>query len=152
MGSSWPCAIGKNGVTADKYEGDHCSPAGTYPLRSVFYRPDKMKKPDCALPVHEISQTDGWCDDPHHADYNRQISLPFAASHETLWREDNLYDLVVVIGHNDAPPVPGQGSCIFMHVAKPGYDGTEGCVALKKEDLLDLLKKIEKQTRISIQL
>ncbi len=147
---SWPCALGKSGVTTDKKEGDHASPAGCYPLRSVWYRADKGEKPVCTLPVMEIRREDGWCDDPDHPDYNRKITLPFEARHETLWREDDLYDIVVVIGHNDEPPVPGKGSCIFMHVAKPDYDGTEGCVALKKKDLLELLEKISKDTAIEI--
>ena len=147
---SWPCALGKSGITSDKKEGDHASPAGCYPLRSIWYRADKGERPICSLPVTEIRREDGWCDDPDHPDYNRKITLPFEASHETLWREDDLYDIVVVIGHNDEPPVPGKGSCIFMHVAQPDYDGTEGCVALKKEDLLELLEKVSKDSLIEI--
>ncbi len=148
----YPCALGKAGVTQEKREGDHASPAGLYPLRSVYYRADKLARPDCRLSLREISESDGWCDDPVHAAYNRPISLPCAARHETLWREDDLYDLIVVIGHNDDPPVPGKGSCIFMHVAKPGYEGTEGCVALNKVDLLDLLAKVSKETCMEIML
>ena len=116
------------------------SPVGTYPIRYVFYRPDRGNAPDTALPVIAMAPDDGWCDDPESPDYNRHIKLPFAASHEKLWRDDHVYDLVVVLGHNDAPPVAGMGSAIFMHLARDAYTGTEGCVALAKDDLLAVLK------------
>ncbi|MCG8494227.1 MAG: L,D-transpeptidase family protein [Sneathiellales bacterium] len=146
----WNCALGKSGITEDKNEGDHASPAGTYPLRALYYRKDRIQKPVCYLDAIEISQEMGWCDDPVHPEYNRRISLPFSASHETLWRHDALYDLIVVLGHNDNPPVPGKGSCIFMHVAKEGYEGTEGCVALQKQDLLELLALLKPDTYLRI--
>lgn len=149
-GKSWPCSLGKSAITEDKKEGDHASPAGTYPLRALYYRKDKVKKPACYLEAIEISKDMGWCDEPAHDDYNKRVSLPFAASHETLWRHDALYDVIVVLGHNDNPPVPGKGSCIFMHVAKEGYEGTEGCVALKRQDLLDLLALLEPDTNLRI--
>ena len=116
------------------------SPVGTYPIRYVFYRPDRGNAPDTALPVIAMAPDDGWCDDPESPDYNRHVKLPFAASHEVLWRDDHVYDLVVVLGHNDAPPVAGMGSAIFMHLARDAYTGTEGCVALAKDDLLAVLK------------
>ena len=146
----YPCALGKSGVTVNKREGDHCSPAGLYSLRSLFYRADKIEKPISKLEASAISKNDGWCDDPAQANYNQLVELPVEGSFENLWREDSLYDVVVVIGHNDSPPVPGLGSCIFMHVAKPNYEGTEGCVALKRQDLLALLSVIEKETQIEI--
>ncbi|MEH6404624.1 MAG: L,D-transpeptidase family protein [Sneathiella sp.] len=146
----YPCALGKSGVTANKREGDHCSPAGVYSLRSLYYRADKIKKPVSKLELSAISKKDGWCDDPAISAYNQRVELPFNGSYETLWREDDLYDIVVVIGHNDTPPVSGFGSCIFMHVAKPNFEGTEGCVALKLSDLLALLSAIEKETKIEI--
>lgn len=145
-----PCAIGKAGVTLQKREGDHASPIGVFALRKIYYRSDKGIVPDCVLPCHAITPEDGWCDDPKHPLYNQKISRPFDASHETLWRDDHLYDVIVVLGHNDAPPVPGAGSCIFMHVAKEGYTGTEGCVALKLPDLLALLKHVSVDTLIEI--
>lgn len=147
---TYPCALGKSGVTTDKTEGDHAAPIGVYPLRSVYYRADKMQPPICALPCISIKPTDGWCDDPTDDAYNRPVTLPYPASHECLLRDDDLYDVVVVIGHNDAPPVPGRGSCIFMHVAKDGYEGTEGCVALKKPDLLEILTLINTESQIEI--
>jgi len=149
-GKNYPCALGKSGVTTNKHEGDHSSPIGLYSLRSMYFRADKIEQPLCKLESHVISKNDGWCDDPAHASYNQFVKLPFEGSCETLWRDDNLYDVVVVIGHNDTPPVPGLGSCIFMHVAKPNFEGTEGCVALELKDLLALLSNIEKETQIEI--
>jgi len=135
------CALGRSGVTpaADKREGDGASPAGDWPIRKVLYRPD-VGRPETALATAAIARDDGWCDDPASPAYNRPVKLPFAGSCETLWRDDHLYDLVVVLGHNDDPPRPGMGSCIFMHLAKEGYAPTEGCVALSREDLEAVLK------------
>ena len=93
---------------------------------------------------------DGWCDSPEDPAYNRPVRLPYAASCETLQRQDELYDIVVILGHNDAPPVPGLGSAIFLHCAKPGYPPTLGCVALAKEDLIDVLGKVSPGDRIEI--
>ena len=135
------CALGPAGVkpAEQKREGDGASPAGTWPIREVWYRPDRGQPPATAFRLHAIGQHDGWCDDPAHPDYNRHVKLPFEASHETLWRDDHLYDVMVVLGHNDDPVVPGAGSCIFLHLAKPDYAPTEGCVAIAREDLEELL-------------
>lgn len=123
----------------DKTEGDGGTPVGRFPLRRVLYRPDRLDAPATGLPVEAIKPDQGWCDDPAHPDYNRPVRLPFADSHEKLWREDMVYDVIVILGHNDDPPVPGKGSAIFMHVARPAYEPTEGCVALALEDLLAVL-------------
>lgn len=133
------CALGRGGVTPHKREGDGATPVGAWALRRVLYRPDRGTAPRTALPVSAIAPGEGWCDDPAHGDYNRPVTLPHPASCETLWREDGLYDVVVVLAHNDDPPVPGLGSAIFLHVAKPDYGPTEGCAALALPDLLDLL-------------
>lgn len=135
------CAIGRGGMApaADKREGDGVSPIGVWPLRYVLYRPDRGPAPATALPVQALAPDDGWCDDPTHPDYNRRVKRPFAASHEALWREDGLYDLVVVLGHNDDPPVAPLGSAIFLHLAKPDYAPTEGCIALSRADLTAVL-------------
>jgi len=136
------CAIGKGGVieAGQKREGDGASPIGSWPLRRVFYRADKVTAPETALPLVPIKQNDGWCDDPADALYNRPVTLPYPASHEKLWREDSVYDIIVELGHNDDPPVPGLGSAIFLHIAKPGYEPTEGCIALSEIDLRLVLK------------
>lgn len=138
-GGSARCAIGRGGIRPDKREGDGGTPVGAFPLRRLLYRPDRLAPPATALPAGAIAPDDGWCDDPAHPDYNRPVRLPFAAGHEVLWREDAIYDLIVVLGHNDDPPVPGLGSAVFLHVAKSGYEPTAGCVALARDDLLALL-------------
>ncbi len=134
------CALGPAGIVTSKKEGDHATPAGSFPLRRVMYRPDRLERPKTELPIRSIQMSDGWCDDPGHADYNRLVALPHDGSHEVLWRDDHVYDVVVEIGHNDDPPTPGEGSAIFMHVADDGYTSTEGCVALALDDLLQILE------------
>ena len=140
---AWPgrsvrCAIGRGGIRADKREGDGATPAGRFPLRQALYRPDRLAPPPTRLALQALGATDGWCDDPADADYNRFVRLPHPARCEALWRADALYDLLIVVGYNDAPVQPGRGSAIFIHVAAPGYKATEGCVALALPDLLDL--------------
>lgn len=144
------CALGKGGVRTDKREGDGATPTGRFALRELFYRPDKLAAPDCLLSKRAIHPEDGWCDDPAHPDYNRLVRLPHPASCETMWREDDCYDLVIPLGYNDDPPVPGLGSAIFLHVARPGYLPTEGCVALAKEDFLALLPGLPAGIEIEI--
>lgn len=135
------CALGPAGVVeaGAKREGDGATPLGVWPLLRVLYRPDRVDAPVTALPVSAIAPEDGWCDDPADPNYNRPVRLPYPASCETMWREDELYDVVVILAHNDDPPVPGLGSAIFLHCAKPDYSPTQGCVALAKADLLELL-------------
>lgn len=139
QGGQMHCALGRAGVRFNKREGDGATPIGCFPLRRVLYRPDRLPAPAGALPATAIDPDLGWCDDPAHPAYNRPVRLPFAGSHERLWRDDMLYDLLVVIGHNDDPVVPGFGSAIFLHVARPDFGPTEGCVALAREDLMALL-------------
>ncbi|HEX2801084.1 MAG TPA: L,D-transpeptidase family protein [Phenylobacterium sp.] len=135
------CALGRGGVTpADaKREGDGASPAGAWPIRRLLYRPDKGPMPRTALPVGAISPDDGWCDAPGDADYNRPVKLPHGAGAERMWRDDDVYDLVVVLGHNDDPPVSPMGSAIFLHLARADYAPTEGCVAIGRADMEALL-------------
>lgn len=133
------CALGRSGARSDKAEGDGATPVGRFPLRRVMYRADRLSRPKTALPATPLAPDQGWCDDPLHPSYNRPVTLPFPGSHEMLWREDSLYDVIVVLGHNDSPPVPGRGSAIFLHVARPDYGPTDGCVAVSLDDLLDLL-------------
>jgi len=148
--SRYRCAIGKGGFAADKKEGDGATPLGFFPMRECWYRADRMNTPVTKLPLKIIHPDDGWCDDPKSPDYNRHVKLPFAPSHEKLWRDDGVYDLIVPLGYNDDPVVPGRGSAIFMHIAKPNYLPTEGCVALAKNDLLDLLPQLDAQTLVII--
>jgi L,D-peptidoglycan transpeptidase YkuD (ErfK/YbiS/YcfS/YnhG family) len=135
------CALGPAGVIAPalKREGDGTTPLGEYPLRRVLYRPDRGGPPATDLPVQALREDDGWCDAAGDPAYNQPVVLPYPASAERLWREDQVYDLIVVIGHNDDPPVPGLGSAIFMHIAREDYPPTQGCVALARTDLEALL-------------
>ncbi|UFN47948.1 L,D-transpeptidase family protein [Roseomonas sp. OT10] len=136
---AWRCALGRGGVRADKSESDGATPTGPLPLRRILYRADRLPPPACFVPVEPIGPQDGWCDDPSHPDYNRPVALPHPARHEELWRQDGVYDVIGVLGWNDAPVVRHRGSAIFLHVARPGYGPTEGCVALALPDLLAAL-------------
>lgn len=146
------CALGKGGLIAalDKREGDGASPIGVWPLRRVFWRSDRVARPETRLETVPLRRHDGWCDAPGHPLYNRFVTRPFPASHEQLWREDVVYNLIVELGHNDSPPVPGLGSAIFMHLAKPDYTPTEGCVALAEDDLRAVLKAAQPGDAIAI--
>ena len=145
------CTLGRDGVTTDKREGDGATPAGAYPLRQLLYRSDRLAPPTNALPTSPLRPRDGWCDDPGHSAYNRPVTLPLDASAESMWRDDHLYDLVVVLGYNDDPVVSGLGSAIFLHVASPEYSPTEGCIALAKQDLLTVLADITPGSDIRIE-
>jgi len=135
------CALGPAGVVAaaEKREGDGKSPLGLWPLLRVLFRPDRGGAPETRLPLQALRPDDGWCDDPADVNYNRPVTLPYPASAEALWREDHVYDLIVVLGHNDAPVVPGAGSAIFLHLARGDYAPTQGCIALARDDLVALL-------------
>ena len=146
------CALGREGIGSSKAEGDGRTPVGRFPLRRVFYRPDRGTVPATVLPVRPLRPVDGWCDDPAHADYNRPVVLPFEAGHERMWRDDGLYDLVVELGYNDDPPVPGRGSAIFLHVAATDFAPTEGCVALARADLVDLLAACDAESYLVVTL
>ena len=149
-GKNYRCAIGQNGFSASKKEGDGCTPIGVFPLRELWYRADRLEKPNTKLPARIIAEHDGWCDDPASPDYNKPVTLPYNFSHEKLWREDNLYDLIIPIGYNDENIVAVAGSAIFMHIAKPNYEGTEGCIALSLPDFMEILPHIDAKTMISI--
>ncbi|AUG54633.1 L,D-transpeptidase family protein [Thalassospira marina] len=147
---NYRAAIGKTGMSLDKREGDGASPIGNWTLRYVMYRADRVPAPKTGLPVHILAPDDGWCDAPSSSHYNRPVRLPLDASHEKLWREDAVYDVIVALDHNDSPAVPGNGSAIFMHIARPAYNGTEGCIALSRADLYEILAGCGVSTRLCI--
>lgn len=149
-GRAIPVALGRSGIGYDKREGDGRTPAGVWHPVRVLYRADRVTRPATSLPVAAIRPGDGWCDAPEDRRYNRPVELPFPASHERLWRDDRLYDLLLVIDHNTRPRVKGRGSAVFIHLARPGYRPTEGCVALKPADLSRLLTRLDARTRIII--
>ncbi len=129
------CALGRGGVRAAKREGDGATPVGSWPMRRLLYRPDRTGAPPTWLAAVPITPKDGWCDDPADPLYNRLVRLPYPARAEALWREDDVYDLIVPLGYNDDPVSPGAGSAVFLHIARDGYAPTEGCVALAEDDL-----------------
>ncbi|WP_109107935.1 L,D-transpeptidase family protein [Azospirillum sp. TSO35-2] len=152
---SWPggavaCVLGRGGVRADKREGDGGTPVGRFPLRRVLWRADRLPRPDTGLPVDPIAETDGWCDAPEDPAYNRPVTRPYPASHEALWRDDHVYDIIVVMGHNDDPVVPGMGSAVFLHLVQPDRRPTAGCVALAPDDMLRLLKDCGPGSALSV--
>jgi L,D-peptidoglycan transpeptidase YkuD (ErfK/YbiS/YcfS/YnhG family) len=134
-------ALGRGGIidARQKREGDGATPTGILPLRRILYRADRIPRPRAATSIEPIAPEDGFCDDPTHRDYNRMIRLPHEARHEELWRRDGVYDLVGILGWNDSPVERGRGSAIFLHVARPDFAPTEGCVALALADLVTAL-------------
>ena len=164
---TYPCVVGKNGIRADKKEGDGATPAGRFLIREIFYRPDKLSTQEMAavnamrrkgFRVNALTQDDAWVDDVHSPDYNRQIQLSAfkntLPSHENLWQTDDAYDLVAVLGYNDDPIIKGKGSAIFMHIARQTpagtYKPTVGCIALSKHDLLKIFEALTPKTRVDI--
>lgn len=138
-GEAIPCVVGAAGIRRFKSEGDHATPAGILPIRTLLYRADRVAIPPGSLPRAPIGPDDGWCDDPDHPDYNRMVTRPHPGRSEALWREDGCYDLVGVLGYNDRPVERGRGSAIFLHVAPNGGGPTKGCVGLALAPLRALL-------------
>nr|WP_319391359.1 L,D-transpeptidase family protein [uncultured Cohaesibacter sp.] len=145
-----PCALGRSGLGPIKLEGNGITPLMQTRILYGFYRPDKEKRPVSVLPFFPLEREMGWCDAPGHPSYNRLVQLPFSESHERMWRDDDLYDLVLVLDININPRANRRGSALFMHVARPDYSPTEGCIALAKPDLRHLLAVISPETRLTI--
>lgn len=145
-----PCAIGASGLIVDKREGDRATPVGCFLLRRVYYRSDRIARPKTLLPVNTLSPLDAWSDDPEDPAYNSLVTQPYPTSFELMWREDHIYDIVVTIGYNDDPSVPGKGSAVFLHSAKPDFSPTQGCIAISANNLLRMLADCDGNTRICI--
>jgi len=143
-------AIGLPGIALKRGEGDGITPVGAFPVREIFYRADRIPRPDTRLLLRAIEKDDGWCDAPDDTNYNKLVKLPYPASAERLWREDHLYDLIVVLGYNDDPVVPGKGSAIFLHLARPDYSHTQGCVALAYDDAVAAIEQLMPGDRVVI--
>jgi L,D-peptidoglycan transpeptidase YkuD (ErfK/YbiS/YcfS/YnhG family) len=143
-------ALGPAGLSAAKREGDGATPIGGFACRMLYYRPDRLTMPATGLRVVALTPRDGWCDAPGDAKYNQPVRLPYGAGTESLWRADEVYDLIVPLGYNDAPAIPGLGSAIFLHLARPGYPPTQGCVALAPGDLLAFLALADSGSRVVI--
>ena len=144
-------SVGKRGVGHKKREGDHITPLGNYPLRKVLFRPDRVMLPNTKLPSQEIQPDDGWCNETDHLNYNMLVKLPFNGTHEIMWRNDHVYDILVIIGYNDNPIISGQGSAIFIHLAHFDFRPTEGCVGVSIETMKKILNFATLKSRVIIQ-
>ena len=144
------CALGKAGIGEKKREGDNVTPTGTFKIVKIYYRSDRVKKISSKLRLIEITKNMGWCDDPNSKNYNKLINLPSKYSHEKLFKKNNIYNVIVVLNYNMKPIIKNKGSAIFIHITKKNYKETAGCIALKKADLIYLVKEIQKNTRVNI--
>jgi L,D-peptidoglycan transpeptidase YkuD (ErfK/YbiS/YcfS/YnhG family) len=145
-----PCALGRSGTARAKREGDGASPVGRFRLLQAFYRADHGPRPRTGLRLRRIGSGDGWSDDARDRRYNRLVPLPCPSSHEKMWRDDHLYDVVIDIAWNRGPIVKGRGSAIFLHLARPGFTPTEGCVAVDRRMIRRLLERIGPKTKMEI--
>jgi len=151
-GRAFPCALGRAGMTARKREGDGATPVAAMRVVYGWFRPDRLSRPASALDLEPITARDGWCDAPADPNYNCPVTLPFAASHEKMWRDDRLYDVCLVLEWN-LPPFCRKrhgGSAIFLHLAKPGFPPTEGCIAVAPGTMRWLLPRIGPQTVVKV--
>lgn len=145
-GRTFACALGRSGMRPIKREGDGATPIASMPVLDGYFRADRMTRPACPLPLQAIGPRDGWCDALSDANYNRPVTLPFPASHETMMRADRLYDICIVLDWNFRARMRGGGSAIFLHIARPGFPPTEGCVAVAPQTMRWLLPRIGRET------
>ena len=145
------CAVGKRGVNLKRKEGDFITPIGLYKIKYILYRKDRIKKIPSKLRKIRIKKNMGWCDDPKSKRYNKLVNLPFSYGYEQLFKKENIYDIILVLNYNMNPVKKDKGSAIFVHVAKKNYEKTRGCVAVKKLDLLKILKEIKVKTKVKIE-
>ena len=143
------CCIGKHGLTKFKKEGDGKTPKGEFKIENLYFRKDRIAKPKTQIKCIEIKRNMGWCDDRKSKRYNKLVLTKTKYSHEKLFRKDKKYDLLIPIKYNFKKPIPGKGSCIFLHLTKD-YKPTQGCIALVKKDFLIMIKLIKKNTKIII--
>ena len=144
------CALGKSGIRKKRTEGDNITPKGTFKIIKIYYRKDKITKINSVFKLIEIKKNMGWCDDPESKKYNQLIKLPSKYRHEKLFRNDRIYDLIIVLNYNMSPVIKNKGSAIFIHIAKNNYNKTKGCIALKKKDLIEIVSKIKRDTKVII--
>ena len=149
-GKVFKCRTGRGGIKAKKVEGDGATPIGDFPLRRLFYRPDRTRPFACDLKAISLTPVDGWCDDPTDPSYNTFIRTPYPASHERLWREDHVYDFIIVVGYNDEPVTAPKGSAIFIHLMNEKQTPTEGCIALSRRDFIEILSDLSPTTKLVV--
>lgn len=149
-GRTWPVALGRSGIAVNKREGDGATPQGSFhPLR-IWWRADRMSRPKTRLPIRAIGKTDAWCEDPANRRYNHPVHLDRDASGDRLWRDDQLYDLIVEIDHNTRPRIAGRGSAVFLHLARAGLMPTAGCIAMPRNELIRLVSNLDRNSTIRI--
>jgi L,D-peptidoglycan transpeptidase YkuD (ErfK/YbiS/YcfS/YnhG family) len=146
-----PVALGRGGVKANKREGDGATPRGAFRLKRLWWRADRHPRPSTSLPARPIKAADGWCEDPHDRHYNQPVTIPAQSNADRLARADGLYDFIVELDHNTRPRIAGRGSAVFIHVARPGFAPTAGCVALKAGALRRLLARVGPRTKIMVE-
>ena len=144
------CAVGKRGIKLKRREGDNITPIGNYKVVEILYRKDRVSEIISKIKKRPIKKNMGWCNDPSSIKYNRLITFPFNYSAEKLYRKDNTYDIIIVLNYNYKPTLKGKGSAIFIHVAKKNYSKTQGCIAIEKKNLIKLISKIQKTTKVKI--
>jgi len=144
------CALGKRGIGVKKKEGDLITPLGLFKIKYILYRKDRVKNLKTLLKKIPITKKIGWCDDPKSKKYNQLVKISNKYSFEKLYKVDNVYDIIIVLNYNMNPIRKNKGSAIFIHIAKKDYKSTEGCVAIRKIDLLKVIKDLKKNTRVKI--
>ena len=144
------CSIGKRGIGFKRREGDLITPKGKYKIKYILFRKDRIKKIDSKIKKIPIKKNMGWCDDSRSKQYNKLIRLPYGYRYEKLYKKENIYDIILVLNYNMKPIIKKKGSAIFIHVSKKNYKKTKGCVALKKKDLLKIVKDLKKNTQVKI--
>ena len=144
------CAIGKRGINIKKKEGDLITPRGTFKIKQILYRKDRVNNLKTKLNKMIINKEMGWCDDSKSRSYNQLVKIPFKYKHEKLYKVNNTYDIILVLNYNMKPTKKREGSAIFIHVAKKNYSPTKGCIAIKKKDLIKLISQINKKTKVKI--
>ena len=144
------CSIGKRGIGFKRREGDLITPKGKYKIKYILFRKDRIKKIDSKIKKIPIKKNMGWCDDSRSKQYNKLIRLPYGYRYEKLYKKENIYDIILVLNYNMKPIIKKKGSAIFIQVSKKNYKKTKGCVALKKKDLLKIVKDLKKNTQVKI--
>jgi L,D-peptidoglycan transpeptidase YkuD (ErfK/YbiS/YcfS/YnhG family) len=150
-GQTFPVALGRGGILANKREGDGGTPRGTFRPRQLWWRADRHVRPRTHLAARAIRPDDAWCEDPGDRHYNQPVRLEAGQGGDRLRRDDHLYDFIIEIDHNTGPRIPGRGSAVFLHLARENFGPTAGCVAMTKSAMLRLLRRIGPKTKIVIE-
>ncbi len=145
------CAVGKRGINFKRKEGDLITPKGKYKIKFILYRKDRVRKIQSKIKKIAIVKNMGWCDDPRSKNYNKLIKLPTEYSCEKLYKKENIYDIILVLNYNMNPIIKNKGSAIFIHVAKKNFKKTEGCIAIKKNYLIKIIKELKVNTQVKIE-